>query len=106
LGVLALVFLLTTLMTEVLSNNASVILVVPVSIELALGLGYNPIPFILAPMFAASTSFLTPVGYQTNLMVMAPGGYRYADFFRVGAPLNLIMLVVTPFTLNHFFPIV
>lgn len=105
LAVLALVYLLTTLMTEVLSNNASVVLVIPVSIQLALDLGYNPIPFILAPMFAASTSFLTPVGYQTNLMIMGPGGFRYADYFRVGAPLNLLMLMVAPITINYFFPI-
>jgi di/tricarboxylate transporter len=106
LAVLALVYILTSLLTEILSNNASVVLVVPVVIELASGLGYDPIPFILAAMFAASTSFMTPMGYQTNLMVMGPGGYRYSDFFRVGAPLNLIMAVVAPLTINHFFPIV
>lgn len=106
LAVLALVYVLTTLLTEILSNNASVVLAVPVAIELASGLGYDPIPFVLAAMFAASTSFLTPMGYQTNLMVMGPGGYRYSDFFRVGAPLNLIMAVVAPLTINHFFPIV
>jgi di/tricarboxylate transporter len=103
LGVLMLLYFITTLMTEVLSNNASVVLIVPVAVELAQQLGYNPIPFILIPMFAASTSFLTPVGYQTNLMVMGPGGYRYTDYFRVGAPLNVLMLIVTPFVISVFF---
>lgn len=105
LYVLALVYFVTTILTELVSNNAAVVLVVPVSIELALQLGFSPTPFILAPMFAASTSFLSPIGYQTNLMVMGPGGYRYSDYIRIGGPLNILMLIVTPITLNHFFPI-
>jgi di/tricarboxylate transporter len=103
--ILGLMYLMATLLTEVLSNNASVVLLVPIAIELALGLGLNPTTFILAVMFAASTSFLTPIGYQTNLMVMTPGGYRFGDYIRVGGPLNLVLVVVTPVVLNHFWPL-
>jgi di/tricarboxylate transporter len=103
---LALFFLVTSLLTEIISNNASVVLMIPIGIEIAAQLGYNPTTFILAAMFAASTSFLTPIGYQTNLMVMGPGGYRYLDYLRVGAPLNLLMAVVTPFVLNAYWPVI
>jgi di/tricarboxylate transporter len=102
---LGLFFVATSLLTEVISNNAAAVLMVPIGIEVSNNLGLNPVTFILAAMFAASTSFLSPIGYQTNLMVMGPGGYRYTDYLRVGAPLNLILAIVTPIVLNAFFPL-
>jgi di/tricarboxylate transporter len=94
--VLLLIFyLFTTAITNVISNNASVVLMIPVAVEAAELIGANPFAFILAVTFAASTAMVTPVGYQTNLMVYGPGGYRFADFFRVGAPLQLLLAVVT-----------
>jgi len=96
---LGLVYLSTTLLTELISNTATVVLLVPIVGGMAVALGLDPKAFVLAVMFAASTSFMTPVGYQTNTMVFGPGGYKFLDFFRVGAPLNLILLVVTTATI-------
>ena len=95
LAVLALFYLATTLLTEVISNNAAVVLLTPLAAGTALSLGLDPKAFVLAVMLAASTSFMTPVGYQTNAMVLGPGGYRFGDYFRVGAPLNALIWVVT-----------
>ncbi len=93
--VLGLFYLFTALVTNVVSNNASVVLMIPVAIEAAEAIGADPFTFVLAVTFGASTAMLTPIGYQTNLMVYGPGGYRFGDFFRVGAPLQLLLTVVT-----------
>jgi di/tricarboxylate transporter len=95
LGVLALMYLVTALLTNVISNNASVVLMVPVAFETALQVGADPFAFVLAVTFAASTAFMTPVGYQTNLFVYGPGGYRFTDYVRVGTPLQLLFAAVT-----------
>jgi di/tricarboxylate transporter len=94
--VLAAFYLGTALLTNLISNNASVVLMIPVAIDAAERLGAAPFPFVVAVTFAASTAFLTPVGYQTNLMVYGPGGYRFTDYARVGGPLQLLLAVVTP----------
>jgi len=94
-GVLGLFYLLTALMTNVVSNQASVVLLVPVAVDVAGRLGANAFAFVLAVTFAASTAFMTPVGYQTNLFVYGPGKYQFSDFIRVGGPLQLLLVVVT-----------
>ena len=88
-------YVFTSLITQVVSNNASVILMIPVAVEAAELTGGNPFSFILSVTFAASCALLTPVGYQTNLMVYGPGGYRFTDFLRVGGPLQIILAIVT-----------
>jgi di/tricarboxylate transporter len=93
--VLGLFYLCTTLLTNIVSNNASVVIMIPVAIEAATSIGADPFTFVLAVTFGASTAMLTPIGYQTNLMVYGPGGYKFTDFFRVGAPLQLLLTVVT-----------
>jgi di/tricarboxylate transporter len=93
--VLGLFYLGTAVITEMISNSASVVLMLPIGVEVAGQLGANPFAFAMAVTFAASTPLLTPVGYQTNLMVYGPGGYKFTDFARVGAPLQLILTVVT-----------
>lgn len=102
---LVLLFVVTSLMTEIMSNNASVVLLVPVAVVAAGALELSVQPFALTVMLAASTSMLTPIGYQTNTMVYAPGRYRFSDFARAGAPLNLILAFVIPFLVTVFYPL-
>ena len=92
---LAIVYGVTTLFTEMITNNAAAVLVFPIALATAENLGVNPMPFIITIMIAASASFATPLGYQTNLMVYGPGGYRFTDFLKIGIPLNLLMGVTT-----------
>ncbi len=103
--VLGLFYLFTALVTNVVSNNASVVLMIPVAIEAAEAIGADPFTFVLAVTFGASTAMLTPIGYQTNLMVYGPGGYKFGDFFRVGAPLQLLLTVVTTLGLLYIWGI-
>lgn len=93
--VLMVIYAVTTLLTELVSNNASVVILVPVAVTLASQLALPTLPVVLAVMFAASTSFLSPVGYQTNAMIYGTGLYRFTDFAKVGAPLNVLLMVVT-----------
>jgi di/tricarboxylate transporter len=88
------VYFIGLVLTEFLSNNAVAVIYTPVAIELAQTLGYDPRPFVVAVMFSATLAFATPVGYQTNMMVYGPGGYRFSDFTRVGLPLNIIVMLV------------
>lgn len=85
------VYLLAGVLTELVSNNAVAVIVTPVAIALANSMGVDPRPLVVTVMFAASAAFATPIGYQTNTLVYGPGGYRFADFLRVGVPLNLLM---------------
>jgi di/tricarboxylate transporter len=101
--VLVFFYIATTLLTEILSNNAAVLLMIPVAAKVATTLGLNPLAFIYAVTFAASNSYLTPIGYQTNTMVYGPGGYKFLDFTRVGAPLNLILTILTPLLIVWFY---
>ena len=86
---------MTALVTQAVSNNAGVVLMIPVAVSAAEILRADPFSFLLAVTFAASTPMLSPIGYQTNLMVYGPGGYRFTDFFRVGALLQILLAIVT-----------
>jgi di/tricarboxylate transporter len=88
------VYFIGLVLTEFLSNNAVAVIYTPVAIELALKLGHDPRPFVVAVMFSATLAFATPVGYQTNMMVYGPGGYKFSDFTKVGLPLNVIVMLV------------
>ncbi len=99
LAVLLLFYLVTGLLANVITPVATVVLMIPVAVEAAGRLGANEFTFLLAVMFAGATSFMTPVGYQTNLMVYGPGGYEFADFLRVGAPLQFLLAVITTVTI-------
>jgi di/tricarboxylate transporter len=89
-------YLATSFLTEILSNNAAVVLMIPIAVQVAKALSLNPYAFMFAVTFAASNSYLTPIGYQTNTMVYGPGGYKFFDFTRVGLPLNILLTIVTP----------
>ncbi|HET6467175.1 MAG TPA: SLC13 family permease [Geminicoccaceae bacterium] len=105
LVVLALVYLMASVLTELISNNAAAILLTPIAIGVAGQLGVDPRPFVVAVMFAASASFATPVGYQTNTFVYNAGGYRFGDFLRIGLPLNLLMWGTATLTIPLFWPL-
>jgi di/tricarboxylate transporter len=92
---LLLIYLVTSLFTEVITNNAAAVLLFPIATGIAEQLGVSPLPFIIAVMFGASASFMTPLGYQTNLMVMGPGGYRFMDYLKIGVPMSLLATAVT-----------
>ncbi|MEA5417837.1 SLC13 family permease [Spirulina sp. CCNP1310] len=100
---LVMFYLSTALLTEILSNNASVLLMLPIAAAVANTLGLNPFAFMFTAMFAASNSYMTPIGYQTNTMVYGPGGYRFFDFTRIGAPLTCIQTFATPALIIFFY---
>ncbi|MEZ5769646.1 MAG: SLC13 family permease [Paracoccaceae bacterium] len=99
------VYLLTMLLTELVSNNAVAVVMAPIAIGLAGAMGLEARPLVVAVMFAASASFSTPIGYQTNTMVYGPGGYRFTDFLRVGIPLNLSMALLSSTLIPLFWPL-
>ncbi len=102
---LSFIYLFTSILTEVLSNNAVAVLVTPIAIGLAQHLGVDPRAFVVAVMFAASASFATPIGYQTNTFVYNAGGYRFTDFIKIGAPLNLILWGVATVVIPMLWPL-
>jgi di/tricarboxylate transporter len=98
-GSLVAVYLATSIFTEVITNNAAAALMFPIALStaersVAAGHATDPIPFLIAVAIGASASFATPIGYQTNLIVQGAGGYRFRDFLKVGAPMNLLALIV------------
>lgn len=92
---LLLVYLVVSVLTEVITNNAAAVLILPVVLSLTAAMGVDAEPFVIVVMMAASASFATPLGYQTNMMVFGPGGYRFGDFVRVGVPMNLFIGLIT-----------
>jgi di/tricarboxylate transporter len=102
---LAAVYTLGTLMTEFITNNAVAVILTPIVITLAASLGLDPRPFVVAVMFAASASFATPIGYQTNTMVYSAGGYRFTDFVKVGVPMNILCGLTAILLIPLFWPL-
>ena len=94
-AILAAIYLVTMLFTELMSNNAAAVLTFPIAWQTAEDLGVSPMPFVMAITVAASCGFATPMGYQTNLMIYGPGGYRFSDYVRFGGPLNLLVMAIT-----------
>lgn len=101
---LAVLFLITAALTEFMSNGATAVLLAPVALAVAAAMGVDPRPLLMAVCFAASTSFATPVGYQTNAMVQHAGGYRFADYVRIGLPLNLLFCALCIWLIPRFWP--
>jgi di/tricarboxylate transporter len=101
-AVLAVVYLMTSIMTDTMSNNAAAVLLAPIAISTAEQIGVDPRPFLMAITFAASTGFSTPVGYQTNTMIYNAGGYKYTDFLRTGVPLSILFWIMSVIFIPRF----
>jgi len=99
------IYLLTSVLTEMVSNNAVAVVITPIAISLGLALGIDPRPLVVAVMVAASASFATPIGYQTNMMVYGPGGYKFSDFLKIGIPLNLTLGILASALIPFFWPL-
>lgn len=106
LMILFVLYFLTQILTEILSNNAVAVIVTPLAITLSNDLGLDARPYVVAVMFAATLAFATPIGYQTNTMVYGPGGYKFTDFTRIGLPLNIITGVAACLAIPFFWPLV
>ena len=91
ISLLAGIYFITSFYTEIITNNAAAALLVPIILSVANQTGTDPRPFLIAVAMAASASFATPIGYQTNLMVYGPGGYRFKDFLKIGIPMNIFI---------------
>lgn len=104
LVVLSILYITTAVLTETMSNNAAAVLLAPIAISLAVAMEVDPRPFLVAITFAASTSFATPVGYKTNTMIFAPGGYRFLDFTLIGGPLNIVFWIIAVLVIPFIWP--
>jgi len=98
------IYLLAAVMTEIISNNAVAALLTPLAIAVAVSMGVDARPFVVAIMFGSSASFSTPIGYQTNTFVYGAGGYRFGDFFKAGFPLALVMWLLASFLIPIIWP--
>jgi len=105
IGLLIVVYLVTSIATEFMSNNAAAILLTPIAVGTAMSAGLDPKPFVIAVMLAGSASFATPIGYQTNTFVYQAGNYRFTDFFRIGIPMNIVALLVSVYCIPLFWPL-
>lgn len=101
---LAVLFIITNIFTELITNNAAAALSFPLALSLSQQLGVNPMPFFVVICMAASASFSTPIGYQTNLIVQGIGNYKFTDFVRIGLPLNIITFLISVFVIPQIWP--
>jgi len=103
--ILALVMIVTMLLSDVMNNAATAVLMAPIAASVAMGLGVNTDPFLMAVAVGASSTFLTPIGHQSNTLVMGPGGYKFGDYWRMGLPLDVLIIAVSMPLILHFWPL-
>lgn len=101
---LSVVFGITFMSTNIMSNNATAALMTPIALQLAGAMGVSERPFIVGVMFAASLAFMTPMSYQTNSMIYVPGNYRFNDYLKVGTPLNILVWIAAMVVIPLYFP--
>jgi di/tricarboxylate transporter len=104
LGVLAAIFIITNVFTEIITNNAAAAITFPIAYAAATQLGVDPRPFFITICIAASASFSTPIGYQTNLIVQSIGNYKFSDYWKIGLPLNILALIISMLVIPRFWP--
>jgi di/tricarboxylate transporter len=104
IAAVAIIYLAGSILTELITNNAAAVLLFPFCLETARLYDASPLPFLIALILSASASFMTPIGYQTNMMVYGPGGYRFSDFLRIGTPLNLLLGAVAVLLIPILWP--
>jgi di/tricarboxylate transporter len=102
--VLTLLLMVTMTLSDVMNNTATAVIAAPIAIEIANRLGVNPDPFLMAVAVAASCAFLTPIGHKNNTLIMGPGGYRFGDYWRMGLPLEIIIILVSVPTILLVWP--
>ena len=102
-GMLAAIYFITSFYTEIITNNAAAALVFPIALSITQQAGLDPRPFLIGIALAASASFATPIGYQTNLMVYGPGGYKFKDFMKIGIPMNVFIGIIAITALSIFY---
>ena len=104
LGVLAAIFIITNVFTEIITNNAAAAITFPIAYAAATQMGVDPRPFFITICIAASASFSTPIGYQTNLIVQSIGNYKFSDYWKIGLPLNIMALIISLLVIPRFWP--
>ena len=104
-GGMAVICLVATFVTEFISNTAAGAMFFPIMYQAADKLGYDPLPFLIALMISVSSSFATPIGSPTHMLVYGPGGYRFSDFLRIGLPMNVVILAANIFIVNVVYPL-
>jgi di/tricarboxylate transporter len=104
-SIIALVMVITMFMSDIINNAATAMIMAPISVGIAISLGVNMDPFLMSVAIGASCAFLTPIGHQCNALILGPGGYKFSDYWRMGLPLELIIVVVGTPLILYFWPL-
>jgi di/tricarboxylate transporter len=104
-GIVAIIIVVTMFLSDIINNAATVVLMAPIAISVANGLGFSIDPFLMAVAIGGSSAFLTPIGHQSNTLVMGPGGYKFTDYWRMGLPLEVLIVVVGVPLIMYFWPV-